>query len=846
MKLLEQFHAQELKPKIYFLYNGFIRLWKEHLRETIEPLKQGLQMGLDVGDIEYAAYTGAFIFFHIFFTGENLEVLSEKQVQPLKLAQKMNQNYFIYSLLILKQMIIDLSQGVKNESYLEGEIFNSSIIKKFTESMATISLVYLAKVILYYFSGNYIQSIKNIQLAKPYELGIIGTIMIVQFNFYHSLGLLAIHIHQDSASILFSEHELDVVLEQVEINQQQLRKWAFHAPMNYQHKYELVEAEKLRLCGQPLLAMEYYDRAIRGANDFGYIQEEALANEKAAEFYLSLGRNEIAALYMRKSHYGYVRWGAKAKVKQLESKYSKLITISSTVNQIYSTNLSITSSTTTATNQLDLITVIKASQTLSEEIILDNLLHKLMEIVIENAGAEIGYLILEKGGDLFVKARKNAGKNELFFQQIDENDTLKYLPISLIRYVHKIRENLVIDDATSTGSFINDPYIIENNVKSILCTPIIYQGKLLAILYLENSLIVGAFTPDRLQILKLLSSQIAISLENAYLYNNLEEKVAIRTQELNENNQRLQETLHQLKVTQVQLIQTEKMSSLGQMVAGVAHEINNPISFIYGNIENLNNYIYSLLDLVNLYQDSYPNDMAKINGFLEQIDLDFIKEDLPKIMSSIKNGTERIREIVLTLRNFSRLDEADIKSVDIHEGIDSTLLILQNRLQSKSGYSAIQVIRHYGDLPLVECYASQLNQVFMNVLNNAIDAMPKFNHSLGDCPISNCSLSRLENKDSPKTEIENHTNIIIISTQIVNSDTVSISIKDNGRGMDAEVKQKIFDPFFTTKPVGEGTGLGLSISYQIIVDKHNGKIECISAPRIGTEFVIKIPLRQKK
>jgi len=830
LKLLEQFNAQELKAKIYFIYNCFVRPWKEHIKETIEPLRETLKIGLETGDTEYAGYSGIFAILNDFSTGENLEVLSERQVQYLELAQSIKQDHFIYYMLILKQTILDLVQGVKDESsYLEGEICNRSIIQNFTNNTTGIFLVYLNKLILCYFSGNYIQAIKNVQLAKPYALSASGSIRALQYNFYHSLALLARHIHQNSKSILSTEDELAVTLEQVEINQQQLQKWAFYAPINNQHKYELIEAEKARLLGQPLLAMEYYDRAISSANDSGYIHEEALANERAAEFYLSLGRSKIAALYMTKAHYCYICWGAKAKVKQLESKYSKLITKSSTFNQTESHTVSITSSSTTLTSQLDLITVIKASQTLSEEIILDNLLQKLMGIVIENAGAEIGYLILEREGSLFIKVRKTVGKNELMSQQIDENNAQEYLPISLIRYVNKIREDLVIDNATATGNFISDPYIIKNKVKSILCIPIIHQGKQLAILYLENSLIVGAFTADRLQILKLLSSQVAISLENAYLYANLEEKVAIRTQELNENNQQLQRTLHELKVTQTQLIQTEKMSSLGQMVAGIAHEINNPVTFIHGNIRYIGDYTSDLLNLVSLYQEVYPNTISKISSFIEDISLDYIKEDIPKIISSIKNGTERIREIVLTLRNFSRLDEADIKPVDIHKGIDSTLLILQSRLQSKLGYPPIEIIKNYGDLPLVECYAGQLNQVFMNVLSNAIDAIERFN------------------RDTMKNGVlsNKHSSTITISTQIVNSDTVSISIKDNGQGIDAEVKQKIFDPFFTTKPVGEGTGLGLSISYQIVVNKHNGKIECISVPGKGAEFVIQIPLLQK-
>lgn len=287
----------------------------------------------------------------------------------------------------------------------------------------------------------------------------------------------------------------------------------------------------------------------------------------------------------------------------------------------------------------------------------------------------------------------------------------------------------------------------------------------------------------------------------------------------------LEQALQDLQHTQAQLIQTEKMSSLGQLVAGVAHEINNPVNFIYGNLNHLDNYTQDLLALIQLYQDIYPNTASEIDEFIAEIDLDFLREDLPKTLSSMKVGSQRIREIVLTLRNFSRLDEADMKPVNIHEGIDSTLLILQNRTKVTPDHPGIEIIKEYGDLPNVECYAGQLNQVFMNILSNAIDALAQYN------------------QERTKQEITNNPSTITICTKLLNSNWVSISIKDNGPGIIEEVKQKLFDPFFTTKPVGKGTGLGLSISYQIVVDKHGGKIECISQPGQGAEFLIEIPLR---
>jgi signal transduction histidine kinase len=284
---------------------------------------------------------------------------------------------------------------------------------------------------------------------------------------------------------------------------------------------------------------------------------------------------------------------------------------------------------------------------------------------------------------------------------------------------------------------------------------------------------------------------------------------------------KLQQTLDDLKKAQTQLIQTEKMSSLGQLVAGVAHEINNPVNFIFGNLEYAHQYTQNLLELLQLYQQKCSGCHPEIEAKANEIDLDFLVQDLPKLLTSMKVGADRIREIVLSLRLFSRLDEAGLKPIDIHQGIDSTLTILGHRLKAKSPNScSIEVIQNYGDLPLVECYAGQLNQVFMNILSNAIDA--------------------LEESKQQKSEVP----LITISTNLVDHNSVMIQITDNGMGMPSEMKQRIFDPFFTTKPIGIGTGMGLAISYQIVVERHGGVLECRSQPGVGTEFLIQIPVSQ--
>ncbi len=332
---------------------------------------------------------------------------------------------------------------------------------------------------------------------------------------------------------------------------------------------------------------------------------------------------------------------------------------------------------------------------------------------------------------------------------------------------------------------------------------------------------------------------------------------------LQQQTTELEHMLRELRHTQAQMIQAEKMSSLGQLVAGVAHEINNPVNFIYGNLSHANGYAQDLLSLLALYQRHYPTPVPEIEEQAEAIDLDFLVEDLPRLLSSMKVGAERIQTIVTSLRTFSRMDESERKAVNIHDGIDSTLMILQSRLKPRHDHPGIQVIKDYGALPLVECYAGQLNQVFMNILSNAIDALDE---PLALCP----SLLTVDNAPQKIPTIRICTELVASQIPAIERNTqhnthvasdnkqsasnakrtptntptnhVRIRIADNGTGIPAHIHKRLFDPFFTTKPVGKGTGMGLSISYQIVTEKHGGSLRCISELGQGTEFIIEIPV----
>ncbi|WP_071518501.1 ATP-binding protein [Geitlerinema sp. PCC 9228] len=327
-----------------------------------------------------------------------------------------------------------------------------------------------------------------------------------------------------------------------------------------------------------------------------------------------------------------------------------------------------------------------------------------------------------------------------------------------------------------------------------------------------------------------MSESLARSQAQLQEYNQtLETKVVERTQQLEAKNVQLAETLQELQNTQMQLIQAEKLSGLGQLVAGVAHEINNPINFIHGNVIHTQQYTQDLLALVELYCQTYPDGNAEIEAFVEEIDLPYLRDDLPKVLSSMQAGTERIRNIVRSLRVFSRLDESEIKDIDLHESIDSTLAVFQSRLQKNRTGLPIDVVKDYGMLPFIRCYAGQLNQVFANILNNAIDALEE-------------KFSRPAFADAQATWEDFP--MIRIYTRVTDSQYVTIGFVDNGIGIPEEIRHRIFDPFFTTKTVGKGTGLGMSISHQIITQQHQGQLLCSSIPKRGTEITIYLPIQQ--
>ncbi len=797
--------------------------WFNHIKEAHAISNEGYQAALESGDLEYAGYLLSNRIANYFFQGKEISQILADTSRYLQFSQKTKNQLVTDTLLGVDLILRNLSQLTSEKFVFESDDMSEAEYVQNCQAhqnLYSLCLYQIRKCQVMYWYGNFDEAL-TLALEVEKQLSFItGAIPATEWNFFFSLTLAAVFP-------TVSKEKQKQYLKKLEANQKQMKIWSDNCAENFLHKYLLVQAEIARISKKDSEAVELYDLSITFAQDNEFTQNEALANELAAKFWLSKGKYQYAKIHLREAHSCYLRWGAVRKVEDLEQNYPQQLREMIPLNGSFNnspTTTTIHTSTGSDARVLDLATVMKASLAISSEIVLDKLLASLMRISIENAGAQSGFLILVRDDKLLISARASVIAEDVAVMQFTPVEECQDLPVTVINYVERTREDLVLSNAAE-GRFTADPYVAKHQLKSLLCTPIINQRKLIGILYLENNLTVGAFNAHRLEVLRLLSSQVAISLENALLYNSVEQKVQERTQELNEKNERLEKTLRELKLTQAQLIQTEKMSSLGQMVAGVAHEINNPVSFIYGNLNPASEYVKDLLKLIELYQQHYPEPADEILEEIETIELEFLIGDLQKLLDSMKVGAERIRDIVLSLRNFSRLDEAQMKSVDIHQGIDSTVMLLQPRLRKEGGRLGVELIKNYAKLPLITCYASQLNQVFMNVLTNAIDAL-------------------LLARDCPSQPQNNPT--ITIATEITDRNTAIVRMADNGSGMSTEVLHKIFDPFFTTKPVGSGTGLGLSISHSIVVSSHGGSLTCVSEPGEGTEFIIEIPIAPRQ
>uniref|UniRef100_UPI0037C17B6B PAS domain-containing protein n=1 Tax=Chamaesiphon sp. OTE_8_metabat_110 TaxID=2964696 RepID=UPI0037C17B6B len=518
LKLLSRPQSHSLRARTLLIVNTFTIHWKEHVRKTFQPLLEAYQSGLETGDLEFAAYAAHSYCFNSYAVGEELIEVEHKMTTYNEAIRQINQETALTWNQIFHQTVANLRGCSVTPTRLVGEFYNEQDRlpqHEVANDGTAIFDVYANKLILYYLFSDYAQAVENAAIAERYLTQIVGTSFVPFYYLYDSLARLATYL--DSSDRVQAE-----ILIKVAISQKKMKHWADRAPMNYLHKYQLVQAETARVLDRLLEAEEFYEQAIQGARDNEYLQEEALAYELAARFYLFRGREKFAQTYMKEAHYCYERWGAMAKVKDLETRYPQFFPQSS---GMANTPIHTTSGTTSnhSPTAFDLATVMKASQAISSEIELEQLLGSLMQILIENAGAQTGCLILENSGEWAIEAayelndRQNVGD----LRVLQSIPIANRLPESMIQYVIRTHESVLLNDANREGNFISEPYIQHHKTQSILCLPLLNQTKLVGVLYLENQSATGAFTPDRSQVLKLLSTQAAIAIENAKLYSKL-------------------------------------------------------------------------------------------------------------------------------------------------------------------------------------------------------------------------------------------------------------------------------------------------------------------------------------
>ncbi|MCP2727710.1 AAA family ATPase [Limnofasciculus baicalensis] len=529
LHLLDKFNAKEIECRTVYLVNFFIRNWQEHVGQILEPLLENYKTGIETGDLEYAAYCAISYCNYAYFIGEELGSLEREIAKYSDAIGKLKQQRSLHAINIDWQKVLNLMGESENPCHLIGKAYDDS--KIMPHGMDEIDLtakfhLYFYKLMLCYLFGEDNLARDNAIIAEKYLEGGLGMLTVPMFHFYDSLAILA--LYPSSPKL-----QQKCFVRKVQANQKKMKKWAAHAPMNHLHKFYLVEAERYRIFGKDIKGMDYYDKAIALAKENKYLNEEALGYELAAKFYLEKGKDKIAQIYMQDARYCYLRWGAMAKVKDLDTRYPQLLHRKSSGMGLAIAPISMSSTITgnSPDSTLDLTTVIKASQTLFGEIVLDKLLAKLMEIIIENAGAQKGFLILETKGKLLIEASGAVpGVGECYGGK-DCVKVLQSIPIAtcdglsptIINYVARTLESVVLNDATREGLFSNDSYIKANQPKSILCFPLIDRGKMEGIIYLENNLTTGAFTQDRIEILNLLSAQAAIAIENARFYHNMAE-----------------------------------------------------------------------------------------------------------------------------------------------------------------------------------------------------------------------------------------------------------------------------------------------------------------------------------
>ncbi|HEY8100718.1 MAG TPA: AAA family ATPase [Burkholderiaceae bacterium] len=773
--IAEKFGDTTMRNRAMLSYAAFYASWTRHLAETPPMLLEVYEYAANVGDIEYLNYALIFGYTHHFLIGTPLPKLAQLSRKYKEIFKKFGSNQYRLTYAI-DRMIVTLSD--KDADLIPDDFNQDEYLELATKTKNYTILFYYGaeKAMRCYLFGDPATAIEAADAASNLFWIFQSRALAPLLNLYHSLALLACCSDPEKRT---------AYLGKVEQLQKAMALWAANAPQNFAHKWNLVEAERQRVLGDVVKAKEHFDRAISGARRNGYLNDESVANELAGKFYLSIGDNYSARYHLEEACNRYREWGAYAKVALIDKEYGNVLYDERQQRQGESGAGSQQHSQNKA---MDVVAITKASQALSSEIQLDTLLEKFMRIITENAGADTGFLILLRNDNLLVQAR--TAESEVTVYDDPQPVNRKELPFSLLNYVKRTLELLALDDIRLDSRFNNDPYILNTTPSSLLCVPIINREKLVGLLYLENRLISNVFSPERVELLQTLARQVAISMENAELYDSLEAKVEQRTLELSSKNRELQQA-------QKQLVESEKMASLGQLVAGIAHEINTPIGVSFTAATH------------------FSKQTQNLTGKFQTAQIK--KSDMTEYLSLAGETNE---QLIANLSRASKLIQS-FKQVAVDQSFDATRQFELDDYLNELILSLAPAVRKSGHSTQLSCppgivmkgYPGALAQVITNLIMNAL--AHAFEGIQGG--------------------------IITISAKQF-GDNIELNCQDNGVGIPEDILPKIFDPFFTTRRSAGGSGLGLHIAYNLVTQKLHGRIGCDSKVGAGAKFWLSLPI----
>ncbi len=818
--LSHKFENKHNTPPLKFVYGTFLLPFSKHLRTSIDILKQCFDEGTAHGDWVFSIFSLGQMIFAKYACSEPLEELDKELKKYVEFVNKIkahNRGFFFKGVI---QTILALRGGTNDPWSMQTVHFNEEkFFATIEESKFHVTLYFTLtlKMHLTYLFEKYDQTEEYGKKTEDLKFCIQGQPVEIVNAFYLGLALAANYPWNNPIWRKKYDRRLKKILKM-------LKRTSDSCLENFLHMYLLVKAEVANVSGNYEEAVEFYDGSIESARENGFVQDEALANELFARFYLSKHKPRLAKQYLIEAIYNYYRWGAFAKINQLEKKYPQLV-VSIQGDNGNGPLLPHFGAQGGSTHTLDLSTVFKATQAIAKEIVLEKLLSQLMKIVIENAGAQKAVLILEKDQKWVVEAEQSTDTEEaLLLKSIPIEDKSKDIPLAIIQYVLRTSENVVLDNPFKEGMFSSDQYISTKQPQSILCFPLIHKGKLTGVLYLENNLTRKAFTPNRVELLKLLTSQIATSIENALLYSNLsklsrdlkisnekladynqnlERKVNARTHELKDKNKQLEDTLMQIKEMQKRLIEQEKLVSLSVVSKSIAQEMRNPINYIY-------NFSTLACELLNELKDATDHTDNKMNKLTHDIESNLIK---------ICEHSHKADEIVTSMLKNSRSSESILEPTDLNKLIkDYADLVYYSYYKKDPSFSITLETNYDPTIGKINAYPSNLGRVFYHIINNAC-----------------------ESTNQKKLEVESNYSPIVSITTRNEKDSVYIRIWDNGKGISKDTLEKVFTPFTSSNINNKNTGMGLSISHDIIVQEHGGKIDIKSEPDEFTEIIIMLP-----